>query len=102
MCNTNRKEQRLKILKTYKYAQGTHYGMSDNFHQFLFGPVLLCRPYLHIWISTQSTNAVKALGRGSCWDLPVKQRSFTAWQVQHYHLSAVSIKVVGIKETGYF
>lgn len=41
-------------------------GMSDNFHQFLFGTVLLCRPYLHIWISTQSTNAVKALVRGSC------------------------------------
>lgn len=41
-------------------------GMSDNFHQFLFGAVLLCRPYLHIWISTQSTNAVNGLSRGSC------------------------------------
>lgn len=50
-------------------------GMSDNFHQFLFGAVLLCRPYLHIWISTQSTNAVNGLSGGSCWNLPVKQRS---------------------------
>lgn len=48
-------------------------GMSDNFHHFLFGPVFLGRPYLHIWISTQSTNAVKALERGSCWNLPVKE-----------------------------
>lgn len=41
-------------------------GMSDNFHQFLFGAVLLCRPYLHIWISIQSTNAVNGLSGGSC------------------------------------
>lgn len=31
-----------------------------------------------------------------------KEQSFIAWQVQHYHLSAVSVNVVGIKETGYF
>lgn len=30
------------------------------------------------------------------------QRSFTAWQVQHYHISAVSIKVVGKKEKWVF
>lgn len=58
------KNQNIKT--TMNMHKGHTNGMSDNFHQFLFGTVLLCRPYLHIWISTQSTNAVNGLSRGSC------------------------------------
>lgn len=57
---------KIKIKTTMNMHKGHTNGMSDNFHQFLFGAVLLCRPYLHIWISTQSTNAVNGLSRGSC------------------------------------
>lgn len=61
-------------------------GMSDNFHQFWFRTVFLRRPYLHIWIIIQSTDAVKkALEMGSfaeiCQGKGGGEKCFRTWQI---------------------
>lgn len=67
MCKSNGKETMTDFFKqksSMNMHKGHINGMSDNFHQFLFGTVFLCRPYLHIWISIQSTCAVNGLRKG--------------------------------------
>lgn len=42
-----KKKRKTKIKSTMNMHKGHTNGMSDNFRQFSFGALLLCRPYLH-------------------------------------------------------
>lgn len=42
-----KKRKEMKRKSTMNMHKGHTNGMSDNFRQFSFGALLLCRPYLH-------------------------------------------------------